>query len=446
MPLKALLDDREVVSIFLSDAEWVGLRDVQQSQRTRFRMADGARAIAKVSSRGLRFFAHAPGEGHGVTAPESPQHLALKAAIARTCKLAGWSVDVEAPGDGWIADVLATRGETRIAFEVQWSHQSEIDYAYRTTRYRAAGVESVWLRRVTPGRYAGRAGPNVFNMPIRASDPAELAVVEAPHVDAAAREVDVDEFTRAVLHRRVSPVGPHVSAWNETCWRSTCGRKSRVWVVDGEQPWPEQRSLARQARRYIPTKGAPLATIAPRTTKGSGRTYDALCCPHCGAVFGDNFVFDHLRRYQWIDTIRLPGNPDDPWMATTLLVPAVRKAPVRPVGAEVPATRRKNPPEKPDLEGDTSRTTRVAVEGSPTRVWVEKCYREACGKPMTAWAVKGEATYPKTRTLARNARDSVEPIDGHPLMLIDVRRVPGFGMVYDVPCCPHCNEPQRDFF
>jgi len=47
---------------------------------------------------------------------------------------------------------------------------------------------------------------------------------------------------------------------------------------------------------------------------------------------------------------------------------------------------------------------------------------------MTAWAVKGEAIYPKTRTLARDARDSVEPIDGIPLMVIDVRRVPGSKM------------------
>lgn len=277
MPLKALLDDREVVSIFLSDAEWSELRDVQRSQRTRLRMTDGARGIAKVSNRGLRFFAHAPGEGRGITAPESRQHLALKAMIARTCQLAGWRVDVEAHGDGWIADVLANRGDKRIAFEVQWSQQTEVDYAYRTIRYRAAGVDSVWLRRVTPGRYAFLAGPNVFNMPIRASEEAELAVVEVPHVDAATREVDVDEFARAVLDRRVGPIGPHVSAWNETCWKTTCGRKSRVWVVDREFPWPEQRSLARQAQRHIATKGAPLATIAPRTTKTSGRTYDALC-------------------------------------------------------------------------------------------------------------------------------------------------------------------------
>ena len=96
--------------------------------------------------------------------------------------------------------------------------------------------------------------------------------------------------------------------------------------------------------------------------------------------------------------------------------------------------------------GEASRPTRVANLPSATRVWVERCYRRACGKPMTAWAVKGEAPYPKTRTLARDARDSVEPIDGLPLMLIDVRRVPGFGMVYDVPCCPHSDEPQRDFF
>ena len=60
--------------------------------------------------------------------------------MAKACAAAGWDVDVEAAGDGWIADVLATRNGIKVAFEVQWPHQTESDYDFRTSRYRESGV------------------------------------------------------------------------------------------------------------------------------------------------------------------------------------------------------------------------------------------------------------------------------------------------------------------
>lgn len=48
-------------------------------------------------------------------------------------------------GNSWVADVLAVKGERRIAFEVQVSPQQFMFYRIRQQRYRGAGVKCVWL-------------------------------------------------------------------------------------------------------------------------------------------------------------------------------------------------------------------------------------------------------------------------------------------------------------
>jgi hypothetical protein len=113
-----------------------------------------ARMIAKVwKSSGLRFFAHHAETPHtGTTAPESWEHLMLKAATAvAIARIKGWRADVEQWGGQddalYRADVLATspRGD-RVAFEVQHSHLHLADALERTRRMIADGIAYViWL-------------------------------------------------------------------------------------------------------------------------------------------------------------------------------------------------------------------------------------------------------------------------------------------------------------
>lgn len=85
-------------------------------------------------------------------AGESPEHLRTKALIADAVRsLDGWSAEIEAPGDGWRADVLAVGpqpdelGTRRIAFEPQFSYIHPDAARERTERHRASAVETVWL-------------------------------------------------------------------------------------------------------------------------------------------------------------------------------------------------------------------------------------------------------------------------------------------------------------
>ncbi|MBK3780283.1 hypothetical protein G3A43_08430 [Paraburkholderia aspalathi] len=78
-------------------------------------------------------------------------HLRIKQQVAMAAAAAGWTAETEAPGreygDGeeWIADVLATRRTTRVAFEVQVSGQNWADTLARQARYKASGVRGLWF-------------------------------------------------------------------------------------------------------------------------------------------------------------------------------------------------------------------------------------------------------------------------------------------------------------
>lgn len=104
---------------------------------------------AKVSARGLRFFAHDAARGECPLTGETPAHRLLKSAIAAAVRMAGWHATLEAEGPDrrWRADVLAVSpdGRRRVAWEAQLSHQHDDDIRARTARYVDDGVEVVWV-------------------------------------------------------------------------------------------------------------------------------------------------------------------------------------------------------------------------------------------------------------------------------------------------------------
>ncbi|GAA1983132.1 hypothetical protein GCM10009754_70270 [Amycolatopsis minnesotensis] len=110
---------------------------------------------AKVSPRGLRYFAHDPGRPPDCAwLNESLEHHQLKLALATAVRATGWGAELEVTGpDGaWRADVLATSpdGTRRIAWEAQLSPITDDDIRHRTLRYQADDVEVCWVSPTWP--------------------------------------------------------------------------------------------------------------------------------------------------------------------------------------------------------------------------------------------------------------------------------------------------------
>ena len=101
----------------------------------------------RVSKLGTQHFVHAHRSDTCTPAPESAEHLLLKSIVLRAVRDTGWNGDVEVCGpDGtWRADVMATRGSLRVAFEMQLSTIPFTELAARQHAYGDDGVRGCWF-------------------------------------------------------------------------------------------------------------------------------------------------------------------------------------------------------------------------------------------------------------------------------------------------------------
>ena len=125
MPLRAYIDSREVISVLLEEDEWTELKtDIKRNGLEVVIAQTSKLGYLRTSKNGLQHFVHKNGEKPEGWKPESIEHLKAKSHIVKGCNRAGWDLTTEYSEDDWRADVLASKSNERIAFEVQWSYQT----------------------------------------------------------------------------------------------------------------------------------------------------------------------------------------------------------------------------------------------------------------------------------------------------------------------------------
>ena len=313
----ATLAGERVVSIELNDDEWESLKKRYRAGEPLL-MSCGQPGSARVSSLGLKFFAHKKSANCDMhEGRETAEHLELKSLLVEAARTAGWFAELEVPSRqrDWIADVMATKGDRRIALEVQWSRQSSEDFARRQERYEADGVECIWF-------VAPKNTGNVAKVPSHTIGGASGAW----HISML---TTMDRYTRADLPLE-DAVGhilqgdyryhtePYVQAYSidvamVKCWRDACAKWFALWrledlqvrtrcglegTIEGVYHLESRMFLQDRIERVIADQVLPLleheqvdlpraAKLITRTSKTAGQTYLAYCCPHCGVISGD---------------------------------------------------------------------------------------------------------------------------------------------------------------
>ncbi|MGO8916566.1 MAG: competence protein CoiA [Stellaceae bacterium] len=175
MPFRAVIDGGDTISLRLPRDAWreLGVR-VKRGESVIEMACCHSPGIMKMSPLGRQFFAHKSQPNTCGWQPESLEHVELKAAIFDAINgVEGWQAEIEAAGPDWRADVMATRGKVKVAFEVQLSPQSGATTAFREERYRAAEVLPWWI--VKAGRNSGEA----FGSDLRTIIGQELTATES---------------------------------------------------------------------------------------------------------------------------------------------------------------------------------------------------------------------------------------------------------------------------
>lgn len=331
MPLRAIRYGADVIAPHLSDEAWAALR----KDRAGIALpCCGSGIVPKVSSRGLRFFAHRARkteDRHCDWKPESEVHLGAKLAILAGCEDAGWTARPEmgAEDGTWRADVLATQvtagGEQRVAFEVQWSRQSLEETRSRQERYASAGIRGCWFLRPS-----GRGESAIMDRHFMTCDktlPVFALQAETPDAPIVlqsdgwrlSRPLPLRDFIQRLLTRRVRfsheavqnvPCDVTMEFLRCDCWR--CGAEAHFYHVEGhptsacglsigdEYDWADRAlhsSMIQAARAFVQTPAGGsvrLGAIKRRYSKTVGGSYISFVCPKCDALFGRHFLFEHV--------------------------------------------------------------------------------------------------------------------------------------------------------
>ena len=302
MPLRCVdhTTNEDIHAFDLSVDAWQALRTKNGRERHLQMPCCAASVTLKESHLGTRFFAH-KAVGKCTTAAETEAHLRLKAMAVEVARAYGWQASTETAGttpsgEPWIADVLAQKGDQRIAIEIQWSRQSNDETMRRQERYESSGIRCLWLLRHDGFPITQRLPAACIEG--SASD-GFLAVVPTRSEE---QRMEARAFLEAAFSRRLRfgvPIGHTATVSARVapmdCW--SCGAETKFVTGFSVTFGPhmceftvpeigEYPDLCELALHKLPTNLG-LGPIERRFSTTQARSYMSNGCAHCGALIGE---------------------------------------------------------------------------------------------------------------------------------------------------------------
>lgn len=316
MPLRAYIDGEEVVSLNLTEEEWYVLKKRIRAKTTAVKLpCCGQEGHLRKSSRGLKHFVHPKSAFTCNWKPESPDHLKAKTEILEGCEDAGWPARPEIAEANWQADVLAQKGDKRIAFEVQLSKQTLEETESRQERYRNSGVRGCWFFKRMPNGLPPSKHLPAFEI-FKEKDQAYIFYSVIGN-----RKMSVKYLTESLLKGKfkycenlsITPPQKIIIAFFEiACWK--CKKNQHLYAVSqgdeveascGESialgsietlfnteldKHPEVYKAVKSICQSAEGKHLKVGQLKQRYSKTVKESYLSHGCYYCDALFGDFFL------------------------------------------------------------------------------------------------------------------------------------------------------------
>ncbi len=327
MPLRCLDPTGQGVHSFdLSEDEWQSLELENRKSRHLRMPCCSANVTLKRSRLGTQFFAHKV-IGSCTSARETEEHLHLKQMAVMAARAHGWTAQTEATGitpkgEVWRADVLATKGEHRVAVEIQWSGQTNDETIRRQTQYKDSDVRGLWLLRqpgfpVThdlPAACIGGSLEEGFQalIPFRK----DMSTRDRNNPNYWHQIVPMEEFLNAAFSKRMRfgkrqpdvkevadpemikvTVTVHTGVLN--CWHSSCQAETRIitFVMVGGRQFTvsDLHDIDAEFLRFVLDHfphDPQIGQIKPRFSKTVNGSYMSNGCFRCDKIIGQHFEHD----------------------------------------------------------------------------------------------------------------------------------------------------------
>lgn len=325
MPLSAYVNGERQIASLLDPSEWEDLRAKKPAIELG---CCRSRGFMRVSKLGTQHFVHARRSDSCMSAPESAEHLLLKSIVLRAVRDTGWNGDVEVcgPDGAWRADVMATKGSLRVAFEVQLSTIPFAELAARQQAYADDGVRGCWFYGFGALNPPLTSKTDIPAFPLAFSGKNSFAALKQgmppDQVRIGGREMLLPEAVSALLNRhfrrcarqRVATAeGITIFQFHE-CWAchqdfhvfcpmecsATCDDQLPAnefvnWMAsplkEAGAPW-----IIRKVQKYVaahPEMDLTISYPGWHSAQSSRRKHFTFCCFHCGALIASE-IFEQL--------------------------------------------------------------------------------------------------------------------------------------------------------
>lgn len=314
MPLRALIDDIEIISTYLTSNDWDELKNrIKQKSLDVIISQTEKKGYLRTSKNGLQHFVHKKGEAPEDYKTETPQLLFIKSQVLLGSKEAGWEAISEYEESKWSADVLAINGKNRIAFQVQWSPYTYEKTIAKQKEYKADSVRGCWFFKNPPKELR-----DWDKKPIADKDIPLFKIIETEDkslkVDFNNQLFEINEFVFFLLNRKIKFCSTMramkkqsimISFYEKSCWKcganqhsyflsetvkSICGEdmylESVMWENDAIQFSPVIQNAIKEFLLTDKGKGIKIGKIKKRFSKTVGHSYMSFGCIKCDAIFG----------------------------------------------------------------------------------------------------------------------------------------------------------------
>ncbi len=148
MPLRAFLDNKEIISIDLTEKQWNDLTKRKDEVSSLKLSCCKQNGILK-NSKGIKYFAHVK-DSTCNWKKETIEQLQAKIEIIKVCRENNWSVIPEFSTESLMADILAVRSEKKIAFEIEWNRQTFEKIKEQQEKFLESRIRGCWFLKAIP--------------------------------------------------------------------------------------------------------------------------------------------------------------------------------------------------------------------------------------------------------------------------------------------------------
>ena len=318
MPLRAFLDNEEIISIDQTDEQWNDIKRRLKNKESSLTLpCCKQEGFLRKSSKGLKHFVHSKSDKTCDWKPESPEHLRAKIEIIEACKENGWKAIPEYSETNWRADVLAIQNEKRIAFEVQWSRQTFEETKFLQDRYKESNVRGCWFFKTAPKELRNYDETLKADKEIPAF---KIFKDEDSNITAQLKQAQfplkflVDSLLNRKLkfceHIKLKPKQEVTIVFFETsCWK--CHKPQHIWTVEQNlltvcnqnfyvmgSMWDDDDidkspQIYEAVKQFLKTENGKHLKIGELKSRYSKTVHDSYLshgCFYCDAIFGDFFL------------------------------------------------------------------------------------------------------------------------------------------------------------